>query len=37
VRSERRLLDVAGVHAHLVVAGAKVELREELGAAQLIE
>jgi hypothetical protein len=34
---ERRLLDINGVHAHLVVARAQVELGEKVGAMQLIE
>jgi hypothetical protein len=29
---ERRLLNISGVHAHLVVARAQVELGEEVGA-----
>jgi hypothetical protein len=37
VGAEGHLLHVIGVHPHLVIVGAKVELHEELGAAQLIE
>jgi len=37
VRAERRLVDVLGVHAHLVVARAKVQLGEVLGAVEFIE
>jgi hypothetical protein len=37
MRTERRLLDVVGLHAHLMVAEAQVQLGEELGAVQFIE
>jgi hypothetical protein len=37
MRAKRRLVDVGGGHEHLVVAAAQVQLREESGAAQLIE
>jgi hypothetical protein len=37
VCSERRLVAVVGGHAHLVIAGAEVELGEELGAAKFIK
>jgi hypothetical protein len=37
VCSERRLVDVVGGHAHLVIARAEVELGEELGSAKFIK
>jgi hypothetical protein len=37
VRPEHCLLDVIGVHVHLVVAGAETKLGEELGPAQLVK
>jgi hypothetical protein len=37
VGAEGHLLHVIGMHPHLVIVEAKVELHEKLGAAQLIE
>lgn len=37
VRAEGGLVDVVGVHAHLVVAAAEVELDEEPRAAKFVE
>jgi hypothetical protein len=34
---ERRLVDVGGQHAYLVISGAQVELGEEAGAMQLVQ
>lgn len=37
VSPERCLVHISGVHAHLVIARAEIELREQLGTMQLIE
>jgi hypothetical protein len=37
MRPKRRLLDVAGVHADLVVPQPQVKLREEPGAVELVQ
>lgn len=37
VCAERRLVDVVGMHPHLVVARAQIQLGEESGAAKFIE
>jgi len=37
VGPERRLVDVGGQHAYLVISGAQIELGEEAGAMQLVQ